>query len=46
MGRKAKYGEAVVPSGPGRKSKKQKDPSFPKELIGNLIKKKFYDLLF
>lgn len=33
MGRKAKFDEAVVPSGPGRKSKKQSDPTFPKGLI-------------
>ncbi|XP_063983915.1 probable 28S rRNA (cytosine(4447)-C(5))-methyltransferase [Diachasmimorpha longicaudata] len=35
MGRKAKFDGGVVPSGPGRKSKKQKDPTFPKELIEN-----------
>ncbi|XP_012261906.2 probable 28S rRNA (cytosine(4447)-C(5))-methyltransferase [Athalia rosae] len=33
MGRKAKFDESVVPSGPGRKSKKQSDPTFPKGLI-------------
>ncbi|XP_046469287.1 28S rRNA (cytosine(4447)-C(5))-methyltransferase [Neodiprion pinetum] len=33
MGRKAKYDEVVVPAGPGRKSKKQSDPTFPKGLI-------------
>ncbi|XP_046734778.1 probable 28S rRNA (cytosine(4447)-C(5))-methyltransferase [Diprion similis] len=33
MGRKAKFDEAVVPAGPGRKSKKQSDPTFPKGLI-------------
>lgn len=37
MGRKAKFDEAVVPSGPGRKAKKQRDPKFPKELIGEFI---------
>lgn len=37
MGRKAKYDEKVVVSGPGRKSKKQGDPTFSKELIGKYI---------
>lgn len=33
MGRKAKFEEGViVKKGPGRKSKKQKDPIFPKQL--------------
>lgn len=36
MGRKAKFDEAVVPSGPGRKSRKQSDPTFPKGLIGEI----------
>lgn len=35
MGRKAKFDEGViVKKGPGRKSKKQKDPVFPKALGG------------
>lgn len=34
MGRKAKFTEGVVvKKGPGRKSKKQKDPIFKKELL-------------
>ncbi|XP_066583433.1 28S rRNA (cytosine(4447)-C(5))-methyltransferase [Prorops nasuta] len=33
MGRKAKFDETTVPSGPGKKSKKQSDPVFPKGLI-------------
>ena len=33
MGRKAKFNEGVVVKrGPGKKAKKQKDPSFPKAL--------------
>ncbi|XP_043281500.1 probable 28S rRNA (cytosine(4447)-C(5))-methyltransferase [Venturia canescens] len=32
MGRKAKFNETVVPSGPGRKAKKQRDPTFPKQI--------------
>ncbi|XP_015111486.1 probable 28S rRNA (cytosine-C(5))-methyltransferase [Diachasma alloeum] len=39
MGRKAKFEGGVVSSGPGRKSKKQKDPVFPKELIEKEEKK-------
>lgn len=35
MGRKAKFDEGVVVKrGPGRKTKKQKDPVFPKSLLG------------
>lgn len=35
MGRKAKFNEGiVVKKGPGKKAKKQKDPIFPKKLIG------------
>lgn len=35
MGRKAKFNEGVlVKKGPGKKTKKQKDPTFPKALIG------------
>lgn len=35
MGRKAKYTEGgIVKKGPGRKTKKQKDPVFPKSLLG------------
>lgn len=38
MGRKAKFTEGVVvKKGPGRKSKKQKDPTFSKALIGKGI---------
>ncbi|XP_034941765.1 probable 28S rRNA (cytosine(4447)-C(5))-methyltransferase [Chelonus insularis] len=33
MGRKAKYGESVVPKGPGKKAKKQGDPVFPRGLL-------------
>lgn len=33
MGRKAKFGETATPSGPGRKAKKQGDPTFPKGVI-------------
>ncbi|XP_011308700.1 probable 28S rRNA (cytosine(4447)-C(5))-methyltransferase [Fopius arisanus] len=39
MGRKAKFDEKIVPSGPGRKTKKQKDPVFSKELIEKADKK-------
>lgn len=34
MGRKAKFDETVVPKGPGRKAKKQGDPTFPKGVLG------------
>ena len=34
MGRKGNFGEDAVKSGPGRKAKKQKDPTFSTELIG------------
>lgn len=34
MGRKAKYGEAAVPKGPGRKARKQGDPVLPRYLQG------------
>ena len=33
MGRKAKFDETVVPKGPGRKAKKQGDPTFPKGVL-------------
>ncbi|XP_003701148.2 28S rRNA (cytosine(4447)-C(5))-methyltransferase [Megachile rotundata] len=33
MGRKAKFDGKVVPKGPGRKAKKQKDPTFPKGVV-------------
>ncbi|XP_076236562.1 28S rRNA (cytosine(4447)-C(5))-methyltransferase isoform X2 [Calliopsis andreniformis] len=33
MGRKAKFDGTTVPKGPGRKAKKQGDPSFPKGLL-------------
>ncbi|XP_015595775.1 probable 28S rRNA (cytosine(4447)-C(5))-methyltransferase [Cephus cinctus] len=33
MGRKAKFDGTVVSTGPGRKAKKQSDPTFPKGLI-------------
>lgn len=33
MGRKAKFDGKVVPKGPGRKAKKQKDPTFPKGVL-------------
>lgn len=38
MGRKAEFSEKVK-SGPGRKSKKQKDPVFPKHLQSGITKK-------
>lgn len=39
MGRKAKFTEGIiVKKGPGKKTKKQKDPVFPKTLTG-LFKK-------
>lgn len=34
MGRKAKFDESNVPSGRGRKAKKQGDPTFPKGVLG------------
>ncbi|XP_078043047.1 28S rRNA (cytosine(4447)-C(5))-methyltransferase [Augochlora pura] len=33
MGRKAKYDGTAVPTGPGRKAKKQGDPTFPKGVL-------------
>ncbi|XP_065338250.1 uncharacterized protein LOC135938513 isoform X2 [Cloeon dipterum] len=39
MGRKAKFGEEKQKKGPGRKAKKQGDPSFPKHLKENVEKK-------
>lgn len=36
MGRKAKFTDKPVKTGPGRKTKKQKDPSFPQGLIGTV----------
>lgn len=33
MGRKANFDGKVVPKGPGRKAKKQKDPTFPKGVL-------------
>ncbi|KOC67733.1 Putative ribosomal RNA methyltransferase NOP2 [Habropoda laboriosa] len=33
MGRKAKFDGTTVPSGPGRKAKKQGDPTFPKGVL-------------
>jgi len=38
MGRKAKFDKDRVPSGHGRKAKKQSDPTFPKGILG--IKKR------
>lgn len=44
MGRKAKFTEETqVKKGPGKKAKKQKDPVFPKTLVGK-FKKLFYYL--
>jgi hypothetical protein len=38
MGRKAKFDETHIPSGHGRKAKKQGDPVFPKGILGiNII---------
>jgi len=38
MGRKAKFDETHIPSGRGRKAKKQGDPVFPKGILGiNII---------
>lgn len=37
MGRKAKFNETQVPKGPGRKAKKQHDPTFPKGILGTSI---------
>lgn len=34
MGRKAKFDETNVPSGRGKKAKKQGDPIFPKGVLG------------
>ena len=34
MGRKAKFNDTTVPSGRGRKAKKQGDPTFPKGILG------------
>lgn len=34
MGRKAKFDGSRALSGPGRKAKKQCDPTFPKGLLG------------
>lgn len=34
MGRKAAFETKQIKRGPGRKSKKQKDPIFPKTLLG------------
>lgn len=34
MGRKAKFDRDQVPSGHGRKTKKQSDPTFPKGVLG------------
>lgn len=34
MGRKAKFDETNVPSGRGKKAKKQGDPTFPKGVLG------------
>jgi hypothetical protein len=39
MGRKAKYGEDKEKKGPGRKARKQKDPIFPKHLLGKFALK-------
>ncbi|XP_033337566.2 28S rRNA (cytosine(4447)-C(5))-methyltransferase [Megalopta genalis] len=33
MGRKAKFDETSIPTGRGRKAKKQKDPTFPKGIL-------------
>lgn len=34
MGRKAKFDGTTVPRGPGRKTKKQGDPTFSKGVLG------------
>lgn len=34
MGRKAKFDGTVTPKGPGRKARKQKDPTFAKGIVG------------
>lgn len=34
MGRKAKFDGTQVPKGPGRKARKQSDPTFPKGVLG------------
>lgn len=34
MGRKAKFNENQTPKGPGRKARKQSDPTFPKGVLG------------
>lgn len=38
MGRKAKFDGKASPSGPGRKAKKQGEPTFPAGLLGMVFK--------
>lgn len=45
MGRKAKFDETHVPSGRGKKAKKQGDPVFPKGVLGITIKYKCSDMV-
>lgn len=41
MGRKARFTDGTpVNKGPGKKAKKQKDPIFPKTLLGKFLKMK------
>lgn len=39
MGRKAKFDGTQVPTGRGKKVKKQSDPTFPQEVLGGMRKR-------